>query len=97
MLNGAQRRDSKVPWQVTHEALEAHARRRAALDFEEGGLLLAARRAEVHRHFGYGSFTEYVERLLGYAPRVTHDKLRVAEALEGLPKLARELEEGTLK
>jgi hypothetical protein len=97
MLNGAQRGDSKVRWRVTHEALEAHARKRAALDFEEGGLLLAARRAEVHRHFGYGSFAEYVERLLGYAPRVTHDKLRVSEALEALPELARELQQGTLK
>ncbi|MDF3067883.1 MAG: hypothetical protein K0R38_3484 [Polyangiaceae bacterium] len=97
MLNGAKRGDAKVPWQVTHEALEAHARKRGELDFEEGGLLLAARRAHVHRHFGYGSFTEYVERLLGYAPRVTHDKLRVAEALERLPELSRELRGGSLK
>ncbi|MDF3065425.1 MAG: endonuclease [Polyangiaceae bacterium] len=83
-----------MAWQSTHEA---HAKKRAGLDFEEGGLLLAARRAEAHRHFGYGSFVEYIERLLGYAPRVTHDKLRVAEALEGLPHLARELEVGSLK
>ncbi|RYZ06788.1 MAG: hypothetical protein EOO73_14675 [Myxococcales bacterium] len=66
------------------------------LDFEEGGLLLAARRTEVHRHFGYGSFVEYVERLLGYPPRVTHDKLRVAAALEGLPEPTRGLREGAL-
>lgn len=97
MFSTTERGDAKVAWQVTHEALEAHAKKRAGLDFEEGGLLLAARRAEVHRHFGYGSFVEYVERLLGYAPRVTHDKLRVAEALEGLPETARALREGTLK
>ncbi len=89
--------EAKVAWRVTHEALAAHAKQRAGLDFEEGKLLLAARRAEVHRHFGYGSFVEYIERLLGYAPRVTHDKLRVAEALEGLPETARELEEGSLR
>lgn len=89
--------DAKAAWQVTHEALEAHAKNRARLDFEEGRLLLAARRAEVHRHFGYGSFVEYVEGLLGHAPRVTHDKLRVAEALEGLPALSRELHGGTLR
>ncbi len=88
--------DSEVAWQVTHEALEAHARKRAGLDFEEGTLLLAARRAEVHRHFGYGSFVEYVEHLLGYAPRVTHDKLRVAKALEVLPETARELRDGAI-
>ena len=87
---------STLAWEVTHEALELHAKQRALLDFEEGGLLLAARRADVHRHFGYGSFVEYVERLLGYSPRVTHDKLRVAEALERLPELSRALRDGTL-
>ncbi|RYZ04058.1 MAG: HNH endonuclease [Myxococcales bacterium] len=96
MSSATQRGDADVAWRVTHEALETHARKRAGLDLEEGALLLAARRAEVHRHFGYGSFMEYVERLLGYSPRVTHDKLRVAQALEGLPKLARELQVGTL-
>lgn len=97
MLSTTQGGDAKVSWQATHEALEAHAKQRAGLDFEEGVLLLAARRSEVHRHFGHGSFVEYVERLLGYAPRVTHDKLRVAEALEGLPETARELREGSLR
>lgn len=57
-------------------------------------MLLAAKRTEAPRHQGYGSFGEYVERLFGYAPRVTHDKLRVAEALEHLPDLAREPREG---
>ncbi len=96
MLSTTQDGDAKVAWQVMHEALEAHARTRAGLDFEEGGLLLAARRAGVHRHFGYGSFVEYVERLLGYSPRVTHEKLRVANTLEALPETARELQEGAL-
>ena len=83
-------------WQATHAALLELARRRAGLDFEEGGCLLAARRAQAHRRLGYGSFTEYIERLFGYAPRVTHDKLRVAAALEGLPALAGALREGSL-
>ncbi|RYZ01889.1 MAG: hypothetical protein EOO73_33870 [Myxococcales bacterium] len=96
MHGSTQGGEATVGWQVTHAALEAHAKQRAGLDFEEAGLLLAARRAEVHRHFGYGSFAEYVERLLGYAPRVTHDKVRVAEALEALPELSRELREGTV-
>ncbi|RYZ03691.1 MAG: hypothetical protein EOO73_26915 [Myxococcales bacterium] len=97
MLNAAHPGEAKASWQIAHQALEAHAKTRAQLDFEEGALLLAARRSNVHGHFGYGSFTEYVERLLGYAPRVTHDKLRVAEALQRLPETARGLRRGTLK
>ncbi|RYZ05527.1 MAG: HNH endonuclease [Myxococcales bacterium] len=97
MLNAAHRGEAKASWQMAHQALEAHAKTRAQLDFAEGALLLSARQLEVHRHFGYGSFTEYVERLLGYAPRVTHDKLRVAEALQRLPETARGLQQGTVK
>lgn len=82
-------------WQAAHAALVELARDRAGMDFEEGRWLLAARRAKAHRELGYGSFTEYVERLFGYAPRLTFEKLRVAEALESLPELARELREGT--
>lgn len=83
-------------WQTAHAALVELARERAGMDFEEGSWLLAARKANVHRELGYGSFTEYIERLFGYAPRVTHEKLRVAQALEQLPKLSRELREGRL-
>ena len=88
--------DAVTSWESAHEALVELARQRAGLDFEEGRWLLAARRAKAHQQLGYGSFTEYIERLFGYAPRVTHDKLRVAQALETLPELARELREGGL-
>ncbi len=37
-----------------------------------------------------------MERLFGYKPRTTQEKLRVAEALEGLPHLAQALEAGAL-
>jgi hypothetical protein len=47
-------------------------------------------------HLGYGSFGEYVERLFGYKPRSTQEKLRVAEALEELPAVAQALETGAL-
>jgi hypothetical protein len=50
-----------------------HGASRAGLDFEEGRWLLAAQRARVHERLGYGSFLEYVERLFGYAPRLTQD------------------------
>jgi hypothetical protein len=45
---------------------------------------------------GFGSFGEYIERLFGYQPRSTQEKLRVAEALEGLPALERALRDGEL-
>jgi hypothetical protein len=56
--------------------------------------LLRALRAKVHRHLGYGSFFEYVERLFGYTRRTTRDKLRTAQALEHLPALDLALREG---
>lgn len=90
------RRCPEGEWQAAHAALGELARQRAGLDFEEGCCLLAARRAEAHRRLGYGSFAEYIERLFGHSPRLTHDKLRVAAALESLPVLARALREGGL-
>src|SRR5688572_16940402 len=81
-------------WLQAHEALVNLAKKRAGLDFEEGRLLLSALRGEAHARLGYGAFAEYVERLFGYSPRQTQEKLRVAEALEALPRTARELETG---
>lgn len=85
-----------MEWQKAHEALTELARRRAGLEFEEGRWLRVAVAARVHRQLGYASFTEYIERLFGYAARLTHDKLRVAEALECLPELTRSLRAGTV-
>jgi hypothetical protein len=50
----------------------------------------------VHLHLGFASFAEYVERMLGYKPRSTEERLRVAEALEELPTLAEALRDGTI-
>src|SRR5215213_7192856 len=83
-------------WVQAHEALSRLARERAAADAEEGRWFLAALRSAAHVHLGYGSFGEYVERLFGYKPRSTQEKLRVAEALEQLPAVARALETGAL-
>jgi hypothetical protein len=58
--------------------------------------MLCALRSAAHVHVGYGSFSEYIERLFGYKPRTTQEKLRVAEALEGLPSTARALDSGAL-
>jgi 5-methylcytosine-specific restriction endonuclease McrA len=86
----------RTSWQVAHEALSRLARSRAAADAEEGRWLLTAERASVHVHLGFGAFSEYVERMFGYKPRSTQEKLRVAEALESLPTLGRALSNGEI-
>jgi 5-methylcytosine-specific restriction endonuclease McrA len=93
-LELATQENQRITWQVAHEALSRLARERAAADAEEGRWLLAAERAAVHVHLGYGAFSEYVERMFGYKPRSLQEKLRVAEALEGLPIFAQALSSG---
>src|SRR5262245_3711970 len=88
--------DRHASWQRAHEALLRLAEQRAGLDFEEGRWLLTAHRAGTHRRLGYGSFVEYTERLFGYSPRITQEKLRVAEALEALPNTTRDLQIGAI-
>jgi hypothetical protein len=72
-------------WRSIDRQLRSLAQRRAALDVEEARLLLLARRLEVHVPLGYGTFVEYVERVLGYRPRTAQERVRVAECLEELP------------
>jgi hypothetical protein len=76
---------------IAHRELSRLAQQRATLDAEEGRWLLAAPRSAAHVHLGFGSFSEYVERMFGYSPRWTQEKLRGAEALEELPSCAVEL------
>ena len=81
-------------WREIDRQMRRLAKRRAALDAEEASLLIAAKNAEVHKQLGYGSFTEYLERVCGYAPTTARDRLRVAEALEGLPATRQALVDG---
>jgi hypothetical protein len=83
-------------WKRAHSELVRLAALRASLDWDEGCWLLSALRFGAHLKLGYGSFFEYVERLFGYRPRFTQEKLRVAEALEDLPELERALKDGEL-
>jgi len=83
-------------WQTAHEALVRLAAEQAGLDFEKGRWLLLAHRAGTHVRLGYASFHEYTERLFGYGPRLSQEKLRVAEALEELPETARDLQTGAI-
>src|SRR5690606_38559391 len=96
LMEAGIRVDGHVDWVLAHEELERLAKERADLDGREGLALLRASRAEVHRHLGYASFPQYVERLFGYGFRTTEDKLRTALALERLPELRAALCEGSL-
>src|SRR6187399_2604598 len=86
----------EVAWRQAHEELVRLATERAGLDFEEGLALLRAHRAGAHVRLGFASFNEYTERIFGYGPRLTQEKLRVADALEELPEIARELQTGAI-
>jgi hypothetical protein len=86
----------EAEWVRVHRELSRLARERARLDVDEGRWLLAGLRAVAHVHLGFASFNEYVERLFGYSPRWTQEKLRVAMALEELPWMAGALERGEL-
>src|SRR6187399_1608885 len=83
-------------WRQAHEALVRLATERAGLDFDEGRALLRARHSGAHVRLGFASFLEYAERLFGYGPKLTQEKLRVAEALEELPEIAGELRTGAI-
>src|SRR6267142_3169887 len=83
-------------WQSAHEQLSRIAKERARLDCEEGRSLLRALRANVHLHLGFASFAEYIERLFGYSPRWTEERIRVAESLETLPDLQKALRDGSV-
>lgn len=91
-------RDSaaNADWKRAHEELVRLARERAGLDWEEGCWLLSALRSQAHRKIGCGTFEEYVERLFGYSPRFTKEKVRVAEALEALTEMAQALKDGEI-
>jgi hypothetical protein len=85
-----------LDWHRVHDELSRLARTRAHLDWEEGTWLVRALRCGVHLRLGYASFAEYIERLFGYSPRWTEERIRVAEALEGLPALAQALRDGII-
>ncbi|MBK6684398.1 MAG: HNH endonuclease [Deltaproteobacteria bacterium] len=83
----------RSPQEIDQAILEL-AGRQGALDEELGRWLLLAHRARLHRNFGMASFAEYLERRLGYGPRIAKDKAIVAEALEQLPAIRAALTSG---
>jgi hypothetical protein len=89
-------REQQLDWRCAHEELSEIAKTRARLDWREGKALLFAVRAGAHVMLGFATFAEYIERLFGYRPRWTSERLRVAEALEVLPEVDQALRDGAV-
>src|SRR6187549_1885638 len=83
-------------WRVVDRALRAIANRIAGLDAEEARWLREAEALKIWRPLGMVSAIDYMERVLGYAPRTAQDRLRVARALGALPRLTSALANGEL-
>ena len=83
-------------WADVDRELRSIAKRRAALDADEARWLREAERLKIWEPLGMVSAVDYLERVLGHAPRTALDRLRVARALESLPQLEAALENGEL-
>lgn len=86
----------KLDWRQVHDQLLQLAGKAARIDWGIGRVLLLAAKARCHTMLGMGSLHEYAERVLGYAPHTTEERLRVARALESLPKTNAAAEAGEL-
>src|SRR3954469_1124961 len=85
---GSEQRFAPGPdWRRVDRALRAIRHRRSALDAEEARWLREAEALEIWRLLGMVSALDYMERVLGYAPRTAQERLRVARALGDLPQL----------
>jgi len=83
-------------WEQVDLALRSIAERRAGLDAEEARWLREAELLQVWRPLGMVSALDYMERVLGYAPKSGQERLRVARALGDLPQTEAALERGAL-
>ena len=83
-------------WKRVHVEFERIAKKRAALDREELALIREAIRIALWRHVGATSIREYLENVCGYGPHVASERVRVAEALDGMPALELALDAGEL-
>ena len=88
--------EAQTDWQSVDRALRTIAQRRAALDADEARWLREAEAIQIWRPLGMVSALDYMERVLGYGPRVAQDRLRVARALGTLPQLTAALAHGEL-
>ncbi|HEY4060218.1 MAG TPA: HNH endonuclease [Kofleriaceae bacterium] len=70
--------------------------RRAELDADELRWLVEAERLQIWKPFGMVSMIDYMERVLGYAPRTAQHRLQAARALSALPETSAALRRGEL-
>ena len=81
-------------WREIDRALRSIAKRQRALDAEEAALLCVVSRQQVWRQFGCATILEYLEMIFGYGPKVGHERVRVALAIDELPELREALANG---
>jgi hypothetical protein len=86
----------QATWQRVDRVLRSLAQRRAELDAEEARWLREAVACQIWRPLGMVSAIDYMERVLGYGPRVAQERLRVARVLGTLPELTAALSQGEL-
>jgi hypothetical protein len=79
-----------------HRRLRKIVKARGALDLAEAEALREAQRLMIWRRYGYASLLEYMEMEMGYSPRAAIERLRVANAIVDLPKIADAMEQGEL-
>jgi hypothetical protein len=79
-----------------HLRLKKIVKARGALDLAEAAALREAQRLVIWRRYGYASLIEYMELEMGYSPRAAIERLRVANAIVDLPKIADAMEQGEL-
>ncbi|HEY4060239.1 MAG TPA: HNH endonuclease [Kofleriaceae bacterium] len=84
------------PWQQVHDELVRITKRRAELDADELRWLVEAERLQIWKPFGMVSIIDYMERILGYAPRTAQHRLQTARALSTLPETGAALRRGEL-
>ena len=93
----AGRRHAAGPrWQVVLRRLEEIAQTRVKLEAIESALILEADACDLHRHLGYGSLAELLERHLHYSRHAANERIRVARELQALPQLRAAFQAGAL-
>ena len=81
-------------WREIDRELRSISKRQRALDAEEAALLCVVARQQIWRQFGCATMLEYLEMIFGYGPKVGHERVRVAMAIEALPELRDALANG---
>ncbi|HEX2690558.1 MAG TPA: hypothetical protein VHN14_28275, partial [Kofleriaceae bacterium] len=71
---------ARPDWRTVDRALRAIRSSRAALDADEARWLREAEALQIWRPLGMVSALDYLQRVLGYAPRTAQERLRVARA-----------------